>query len=101
MFFKPKTLRYKHLSKIIAIILCLYKLKKSYAQIAEHVKIPESFITTILYCQERNSNHLFCSTKRAGWPLKLDVQAKRTLICHVKQYLHNNFAALATLSKTG
>ena len=98
---KPRTLRREHSSETIAVILCLHKLKKSHAQIAEHVKIPKSSVTTILHRQERNPDHPLRPTKRAGRPLKLDARARRTLIRHVERYPHDNFAALATPSKTG
>lgn len=43
---KPKTARREHSPETIAVILFLHKLNKSYSQIAEHVKIAKSSVTT-------------------------------------------------------
>ena len=98
---KPRTSRREHSQETIAIILLLHNLKKSHSQIADHLKIAKSSVTTIIHQHNRNPEKLLRPTKCAGRPFKLDAQTQRQLICHVEKFPHNNFAALATPSKTG
>ena len=98
---KPRTGRHEHSQETIAIILSLYNLKKSHSQIADHLKITKSSVTTIIHRHNRNPEKSLRPTKCAGRPFKLDARAQRQLICHVEKFPHDNIAALATPSKTG
>ena len=77
---KPRTGRHEHSQETIAIILSLHNLKKSHSQIANHLKIAKSSVTTIIHRHDQNLEKVLCPTKRAGRPLKLDAQAQRQLI---------------------
>lgn len=95
-----RTSRREHSSEIIGAILSLHKLNKSHDQIAEHLKILKFSVSTILYCQARNLEQPLCLSTRKRQLLKLDGRARRNLIYHVEQYPQDNFASMATSSKT-
>ena len=75
MLSKPKTSQHEHSSEIIAVILSLYNLGKSYGQIADHLKIVKSSVTTIIHRQLKNPDGLLRFTKRVERFLKLDAPA--------------------------
>jgi hypothetical protein len=98
---KSKTARREHSSEIIAIILTLHSLNKSYAEIVCHLKLSRSSVFIIIHRNRRQQNNTFRLTKRADRSLKLNARARRRLIRHVKANPRNNFAALVISFKTG
>ena len=86
---------------MVEMILALCETGKSYAQIADQVKVPRPSVVHIIHQATRTENELYRLTNRAGRPLKLDTQVWRALICHMEWNLHDNLAALNTSSKLG
>jgi hypothetical protein len=97
-----KISRREHSSKIIAVILTLRSLRKSYAEISDHVKLSRSSVFIIIHRQQRLQN---CSTvlvrftKRVDRSLKLDAKIRQRLIRHVETNPRDDFATVTTSSK--
>ena len=98
---KPKTSRREYSDETVKIILALREAGRLYAQIANQVKVPQSFVVHIIHWATRTQNEPYHRTKRAGRPAKLDTRARQALICHVERNPHDNLAALGTPSKSG
>lgn len=96
---KPKSSRREHSSKTIAIILTLRSLEKFFGEIATHLQLPKSTVSTIVHRLHRQKRESLCPTKRAGWPLKLNTRERRYLIRHLESNPHDNFDALTNPSK--
>jgi hypothetical protein len=97
---KSKTAKREHSSEIIAIILTLHSLSKSYAEIVCHLKLFRSSVFIIIHRNRKQQNNSLRFTKRADRSLKLNARVRRRLIRHVKTNFRNNFAVLVTFSKT-
>ena len=95
----PKSFRREHSSKTIAIILTLKNLEKSFDEIATHLQLPKSIVSSIIHRLHRQKTNFFRFTKRADRSLKLNARNRRHLIRHVKSNPHDNFDALISLSK--
>lgn len=74
---------------------------KWYAQIANHVKLSQTTVAHIINQAAETPDDLYHPIKQTGWPATLHAQTKQKLICHVKQNLIDNLAALGTSSKSG
>ena len=98
---KPKTVRREHSSETIAVITALHNLKKSHGQIADHVGLSKSTVTSIIHRAIRDSEHRSSPKKRSERSCKLNARARRALIRHVERNPHDNLLALTTPSKTG
>jgi transposase len=96
---KKKTFRREHSSETVAIIISLKSLKKSHDEIAQHLKLFKSSVTSIIHRKQREEECGFRSTKRAERPHKLDARARRRLIRHVEANLNDDFATLTSPSK--
>ncbi len=101
MFSKPKTSRRKYSDEMVGIILALCETGKSYAQIADQVKVLWLSEAQIIHRVTRTQNEPCRPTNRAGCPLKLDILARRALIWHMERNTHDNLTTLGTLSKSG
>ena len=98
---EPKGSRREYLSKTILVILELKKSGQSYCEIAHHLDIFKSSVTTILYREARQSDDPPKPSKRPGRPPKLDSRAQRAIIRHVEKFPHDNLHALSNPSKSG
>ena len=98
---KPKGSRREYSSETISVILELKKSGQSHCEIAHHLEIPKSSVTTILHWEARQSDDLPKPSKRPGRPPKLDSRAQRAIICHVEKFPHDNLHALSNPSKSG
>lgn len=79
-----KTSRCKYLVKILAIIISIYKESKLHMQIGNHLKLAKSTVISIIYRYNKQPKHPLQPIKQAGRLVKLDDQAKRLFICHIK-----------------
>lgn len=50
MFSNPKSLKYKYLVQIIAIIILMYKKNKWYMQIDNYLKVAKSIVISNINC---------------------------------------------------
>ena len=98
---KPKTIRREHSAETFSTIIALHQLKKYLGQIADHLKLAKSTVTTILHRHTMSSEIIPLRKKRFGRPSKLDARARRQLIRHVGSFPHDNLLSLATPSKAG
>ena len=69
---KPKGSRREYSSETISVILELKKSGQSHCEIAHHLEIPKSSVTTILHRETRQSDNLPKPSKQPGRPPKLD-----------------------------
>ena len=72
---KPKTSKRDYLDKMVGIILALREAGKSYAPIADQVKVPQPSVVHIIHRATRIKNEPYRLIKRAGRPPKLDTRA--------------------------
>ena len=98
---KPKGSRREYLSETISVILELNKSGQSHREIAHHLEILKSSVTTILHRRARQSDDPPKPSKQPGRRPKLDSRAQQTIIRHVEKFPHDNLYALSTLSKSG
>ncbi len=98
---KPKTSRREYSDEMVGIILALREAGKSYAKIANQVKVPWPSVVQIIHRATRIQNEPYWPTKRVGRLPKLDTRVWQALICHMKRILYDNLAALGTPSKSG
>ncbi len=98
---KPKTSKKEYSDEIVEIILALCEAGKSYAQIADQVKVPRPSVVHIIHRATRTQNEPYRPTKQAGCPPKLDTRARRASICHVERNPYDNLVTLGTPSKLG
>ena len=81
---KPKGTKREFSSETISIIFELKKLGQLHREIAHHLEIPKSSVTTILHWEARQSNNTPKSNKQTGCPPKLDFRAQQAIIRHVE-----------------
>ena len=98
---KLKGFRREYLSETISIILELKKSGQLYCEIAHHLEISKSSVTTILHWKARQSDNPPKPSKQPGRSPKLDSRAQRAIIHHVENFLYDNLHALSTPSKSG
>ena len=63
MLYISKTSRCRHLSKILIVIISIYKTNKSYTQINKHLNIAKLTIIFIIYLYNRQLKYLLLSIK--------------------------------------
>ena len=84
MFSKPKGSRREYLSETISLILELIKSGQSHREIAHHLEILKSSVTTILHRETRQLDNPPKPCKQSGCPPKLDSRAQQVIISHVE-----------------
>ena len=98
---KPKGFRREYSSEIISVLFELKNSGQSHCEIAYHLEISKSSVTTILYREVRQSDNSPKPSKQLGCPPKLDFRAQQAIIYYVKKFLHDNLHALSTPFKSG
>ena len=97
---KPKGSRREYSSETISVILELKKSGQSHREIAHHLEIPKSSVTTILHREARQSDDPPEPSKRPCRLPKLDSRAQRAIIRHVEKFPHDNLYTLSTPFKS-
>ena len=98
---KSNSFRREYSSETISVILELKMSGQLHCEIAYHLEIPKSSITSIFHRETRQSNNTLELSQRPGCPPKLDFRAQQAIIRHVENFANDNLHALSTLFKSG